>query len=101
VAAAQRHRKTIMNSNPFSRLSRSSRTVAVLLLAVGAAAAMALQVFMPPVERSAHQSLVQPVGAPAMPASSEGPVIDHSVVERDDLPPEPDPSPLAVAAYGS
>jgi hypothetical protein len=91
-----------MNSNPLSRLSRSSRTVAVLLLAVGAAAAMALQVLMPSVDRSARQAQVQqPAVAPAMPASGEGPLIDHSVVDRDDLLPEPDPSPLAVAAYGA
>jgi hypothetical protein len=27
------------------------------------------------------------------------PVVDHSAVNWDDIPPEPDPSPLSVAAY--
>jgi hypothetical protein len=32
---------------------------------------------------------------------ASGAVIDHSVLDRNDLLPSPDPSPMSVAAYGN
>jgi hypothetical protein len=41
-----------------------------------------------------------PAAAVSAPAAT-GSFIDHSVLDRNDLLPEPDPSPMSVAAYAS
>jgi hypothetical protein len=52
-----------------------------------------------PVQAAAPAPAATSVAA-GQPGAS-GAFIDHSVVDRDDLLPSPDPSPMSVAAYGN
>lgn len=75
------------------RFARPWRLFALTL--VGALAAVAW------IERPSPDGIISVAALPVPPPmASAGPFIDHSVLNDPDLLPEPDPSPLSVAAYG-
>jgi hypothetical protein len=82
--------------------SAPGRLIGLLLIAavlMGVAAAVVLEPHSPAWADGAVET-AGPAPAWARPVSAPPPLIDHSAIDWDRLPVEPNPSPLSVAAYG-